>query len=43
MDVQLTIKFNKAFRFLLCIFDIYGKYAWVILLKDKKDTTITNF
>ena len=35
-------KFNKGFRFLLFEIDIYGKYAWVIPLKDKKGITITN-
>ena len=35
-------KFNKGFRFLLCVLDIYSKYAWVIPLKDKKGTTVTN-
>ena len=40
--MQLTSKFNKRFRFLLCISDIYSKYAWVIPLKDKKDITISN-
>ena len=34
-DIQLTSKFNKRFRFLLCDIDIYSKYAWVIPLKDK--------
>ena len=38
----LISKFNKGFRFLLCVIDIYSKYAWVILLKDKKGITITN-
>ena len=36
MDMQLISKFNKRFRFLLCIINIYSKYAWVIPLKDKK-------
>ena len=27
---------------LLCGIDIFSKYAWVILLKDKRGTTITN-
>ena len=40
--MPLVTKFNKGFRFLLCVTDIYSKYAWVILLKDKKFTTITN-
>ena len=41
-DKQLTSKFKKGFRFLLCVIDIYSKYAWVIPLKDKKGITITN-
>ena len=40
--MQLISKFNKGFRFLLCVIDIYSKYAWVIPLKDKKRITITN-
>ena len=39
-DMQLIIKFNKGFRFLLCVIDIFRKYAWVISLKDKKDISI---
>ena len=41
-DMQLISKFNKGFRFLLCVIDIFSKYAWVIPLKDKKGITITN-
>ena len=41
-DVQLISKFNKGFRFLLCVIDIYSKYACVIPLIDKKGITITN-
>ena len=41
-DIQFISKFNKEFRVLLCLIDIYSKYAGVILLKDKKGTTITN-
>ena len=32
-DMQLISKFNKRFRFLLCVIDIFSKYAWVVLLK----------
>ena len=35
-------KFNRRFRFLLCVTDIYSKYAWVIPLKDKKGIRVTN-
>ena len=41
-DMQLIYKFYKIFKFLLCIIDIYSKYAWVFPLKDKKGITITN-
>ena len=40
--MQLLIKFNKGFRFLLCVIDIFSKYAWVIPLKDKKGISIVN-
>ena len=35
-DMQLISKFNKGFRFLLCVIDIYSKYAWIVPLKVKK-------
>ena len=41
-DMELISKFNKGFRFLLCVIDIYSKYPWVIPLKEKKGITITN-
>ena len=41
-DMQLISKCNKGFRFLLCVIDIYSKYAWVVPLKDKKGVSIVN-
>ena len=41
-DMQLISKVNKGFRFLLCVIDIYSKYAWVVPLKDKKGVSIVN-
>ena len=41
-DMQLISRFNKGFRFLLCVIDMFSKYAWVIPLKDKKGNPITN-
>ena len=41
-DMQLISKFNKGSRFLLCVIDIFSKYAWVVPLKDKKSVTIVN-
>ena len=40
--MQLINTFNKGFRFLLCVVNIYSKYAWVIPLKDENGITITN-
>ena len=43
-DMQLISKYNKGFRFLLCVIDLYSKYAWVIPVKDKKgDSIVTAF
>ena len=41
-NMQLISKFNKRFRFLLCVIDVYSKYAWVIPLIDKKALSIAN-
>ena len=39
-DIQLLSKYNKGIRFLLCVIDIFSKYAWVVPLKDKKGVSI---
>ena len=41
-DMQLINKFNKGFRFLLCVIDIFSKDAWAVPLKDKKGVSIAN-
>ena len=41
-DMHLISMFNKGFRFLLCVIDIFSKYAWVVPLKDKKGISIVN-
>ena len=38
-DMQLISNYNKGIRFLLCVTDLFSKYVWVILLKDKRSTT----
>ena len=40
--MQLISKFNKGFKFLLCVIDIFSKYAWVVPLKDKKGVSIVD-
>ena len=41
-DMQLISKFNKGFRILLCVIDIFSKYSWVVPLKDKKGVRIVD-
>ena len=41
-NMQLISTFNKGFRFLLCVIDIFSKYVWVVPLKDKKGISIFN-
>ena len=35
-------KYNKGIKYLLCVIDLFSKYAWVIPIKDKKGTSIVN-
>ena len=41
-DMRLISKFNKGFRFLQCIIDIFSKNAWVASLKDKNGVRIVH-
>ena len=41
-DRQLISKCNKGIRYLLCVIDLFSRYAWVIPFKDKKGVTIIN-
>ena len=41
-DMQSLSKKNKGIKYLLCAIDLFSKYAFVVPLKDKKGTTITN-
>ena len=41
-DMQSLSKYNKGIKYLLCVIDLFSKYALVIPLKDKKRTSIVN-
>ena len=41
-DIQLISKCNKGIKYLLCAFDLFSKYVFVVPLKDKKRSTIFN-
>ena len=40
--MQVISKFNKWFRFLLCVIDIFSKYACDVPLKDKEGVSIVD-
>ena len=40
--MQLISQLNKGFKFLLCVIDVFSKYAWAVPLKDKKGVSIVN-
>ena len=40
--MQLISKHNKGIRYLLCVIDLFSKYAWVVPLKDKKGVSIVS-
>jgi len=40
IDMQLYSKFNKGYRYLLTIIDVFSKFAWVIPLKTKAGTNV---
>ena len=40
--MQLLSKFNKGIKYLLCVIDLFSKYAFVVSLKDKKGISIVN-
>ena len=41
-DMQSLSKYNKGMKYLLCAINLFIKYAWVIPLKDKKESSIVN-
>ena len=41
-DMQLLSKFDKGIKYLLCVIDLFSKYAFVAPLKDKKGISIAN-
>ena len=41
-DMQSLSKYNKGIKYLSCAIDLFSKYAWVIPLKDKRETSIFN-
>ena len=40
--MQLKSRYKKGIKYLLCIIDVFSKYAWVVPLKDEKGVSIVN-
>ena len=40
--MQSLSKYNKGIKHLLCAIDFFSKYPWVVPIKNKKRTSITN-
>ena len=40
--MQSLSKYNKGMKYLLCAIVLCNKYAWVVCIKDKKETSIVN-
>ena len=41
-DMSKLSNSNDKFKFLLCIIDVFSKYAWVVPIKDKTGITLVN-
>ena len=39
--MQQFSKWNKGYRYLLMVLDLFSKYGWIVPLKDKKGETVT--
>jgi len=39
--MQQFSKWNKGYRYLLTVLDVFSKYGWIVPLKDKKGETVT--
>ena len=40
VDLSKLSKFNNKHRYLLCVIDVFSKYAWVVSIKDKTGKTL---
>ena len=41
-DMQLISNYIERFRFVLCVIDVYSRYAWTVPSKDKESILIEN-
>ena len=41
VEMQQFSKWNKGYRYLLMVLDLFSKYGWIVPLKDKEGETVT--
>ena len=41
-DMSLISRFNKGIKYLLCVIDLFSRFAWVVGLKDKEGMRFVN-
>ena len=41
-DLQSLSKYNKGIKYLVCVIDLFNKYAWIVHLKDKRGIAVVN-
>jgi len=39
-EIQQFSKWNKGYRYLLMVLDVFSRYAWIVPLKDKKGESV---
>ena len=42
VEMQQFSRWNKGYRYLLMVLDVFSKYGWILPLKDKKGETVMN-
>jgi len=41
VDMQSFSKFNRGVKYLLTVIDVFSKFGWMILLKDKTGVSVS--
>ena len=42
VDMQKFSKWNRGYKYLMMVIDVFSKYGWIIPLKDKKGESVMN-
>ena len=42
VEIQKYSKWNKGVKYLLTVIDVFSKYGWIELLKDKKTESVSS-